>query len=86
MFNIGDVVQHHETGQNGQVIGYGHQIVNGVYLSTLRVHILQTESDRWQIKEDIYLAWTSVTTAPVDLRFAQRAIQTEVQSSCSSIP
>jgi hypothetical protein len=86
MFNIGDVVQHHETGQNGQVIGYGHQIVNGVYLSTLRVQILQPEIDRWQIKEDIYLAWTSVTAAPVDVRFAQRPIQTEVQSSWSSVP
>ncbi len=66
MFNIGDVVQHERSGQRGQVTGYGHQIVNDVYLSTLRVRILTAENHQWQTIEDVYSAWTSVKAANIE--------------------
>ncbi|GAB4231966.1 MAG: hypothetical protein Kow0049_14570 [Stanieria sp.] len=56
MFNISDRVQHKTTGEVGIVIGYGHQIVNDFYLTTIIVRLLNpsvTES----IVEDLYTDW-----------------------------
>jgi hypothetical protein len=56
MFNIGDRVQHKATGQIGTVIGYGHQIVNDFYLTTIIVRLLNpTETE--SIVEDLYTDW-----------------------------
>ncbi|WP_277883981.1 hypothetical protein [Nostoc sp. FACHB-888] len=39
MLNIGDYALHQQTGQFGQVIGYGHEIINGTYFTTLKVKL-----------------------------------------------
>ncbi|WP_460200110.1 hypothetical protein [Scytonema sp. NUACC21] len=61
MLNIGDYAQHQMTGLVGQVIGYGHEILHGVYQTTLTVReikeINKTNCDRSPILEDVYSAW-----------------------------
>ena len=60
MFNIGDYVQHQKTGQLGKVIGYGHQILNSGFTTTLKVLVEQAENSRHKgfVVEDLYSAWT----------------------------
>jgi hypothetical protein len=56
MFNIGDRVQHKHNGKVGKVIGYSFEMVNGYYLTTLEVQIV----DRFGIKsaiEDLFNKW-----------------------------
>ena len=59
MFDVGEYVIHQNTGQIGRVIGYGHQILNGVYVTTLKVLVHDTEiiGKRGVIEEDLYSAW-----------------------------
>lgn len=60
MFQVGNRVIHHASGQSGNVIGYGHQIVDGVYQPTL---IVRVEKDRelgqTGVVEDLSANWTS---------------------------
>lgn len=35
MLKIGDYAHHQTTGQVGQVVAYGHQVLDGVYQTTL---------------------------------------------------
>lgn len=59
MFALGDRVLHKQTGQLGQVIGYGHEILNGVYMTTLKV-LVSSSSDfsKRDLVEDLYSRWT----------------------------
>jgi len=59
MFDVGEYVVHQNTGHVGRVIGYGHQILNGVYTTTLKVlvHDAEIASKRRAIEEDLYSAW-----------------------------
>ncbi|MGH8000803.1 MAG: hypothetical protein ACREPR_15580 [Brasilonema sp.] len=59
MLNIGDYARHQITGQIGQVIGYGHQILHGVYLTTLKVRAINTQivNNQSRFIEDVYSAW-----------------------------
>jgi len=59
MFDVGEYVVHQNTGHVGRVIGYGHQILNGVYTTTLKVlvHDAEIASKRGAIEEDLYSAW-----------------------------
>jgi hypothetical protein len=59
MLNIGDYVRHQITGQIGQVIGYGHQILNGVYLTTLKVRATNTQKidSHSRFVEDVHFSW-----------------------------
>lgn len=58
MFQVGDRVQHQQTGSSGKVIGYGHEILNGVYLPTLKVRVLRaTGLNQTGFAEDLSEAW-----------------------------
>ncbi|NHC34956.1 hypothetical protein QH73_0009830 [Scytonema millei VB511283] len=59
MFGIGEYVLHQKTGHIGKVIGYGHEILNGVYTTTLKVLVDYTETSgkRGVVEEDLYSAW-----------------------------
>lgn len=61
MFNIGDYVQHQQTGQSGQVVGYGHNMVNYVYLPTLKVRLTRAQPHHENIIEDASSTWVAVT-------------------------
>ncbi len=56
MFNLGDRVQHKQNGQVGKVVGYGHQIVEGYYLTTVEVQIF-TRVGIKPIIEDLFSEW-----------------------------
>ncbi|MGL5808230.1 MAG: hypothetical protein ACRC2R_25580 [Xenococcaceae cyanobacterium] len=59
MFNNGDLVIHKLTGSKGEICGYGHWIVNGEYLPTLKVLCTETEAQMRTILEDISSAWVT---------------------------
>lgn len=59
MFNVGEYVQNHKTGHIGKVIGYGHQMLEEGYTTTLKVlvdHAL-AYGKRGVIEEDLYTSW-----------------------------
>ncbi|BAY79080.1 hypothetical protein NIES25_55620 (plasmid) [Nostoc linckia NIES-25] len=63
MFNIDEYVLNSQTGQVGKVIGYGHEIINNVYTTTLKVLIAKTEnySNRLLVLEDKTSAWSLIS-------------------------
>lgn len=60
MFALEDFVLHQPTGRLGKVIGYGHQILNGVYMTTLKVLVSEASDCEKKsfVEEDLYSAWT----------------------------
>lgn len=60
MFNIGDYVQNQTTKNFGKVIGYGHQILDSGFVTTLKVFVESTanSSHKGFVEEDVYSAWT----------------------------
>ncbi len=56
MFKIGDRVQHKKTGEVGTVVGYGHQMVDNCYSSTIKVRLFR-EAGIHPILEDIFTEW-----------------------------
>lgn len=65
MFNIGDYVLNQKTGHLGKVIGYGHQILNDVYTTTLKVlvHEATNPQKKELVVEDVVSAWTQGSPA-----------------------
>ncbi|MEC4883993.1 MAG: hypothetical protein SAL70_22080 [Scytonema sp. PMC 1070.18] len=60
MLTVGDIAIHQKTGELGTVIGYGHELVDNAYQTTLKVLISnQDDSDQTNstVKEDLYSAW-----------------------------
>lgn len=59
---IGDRVLHQQTGHAGKIIGYGHQILDGVYLPTLVVRVLRGRErlNQKTVIEDLSSAWMQV--------------------------
>jgi len=61
MFNVGDYVLNQKNGYLGKVIGYGHQLIDNVYTTTLQVLVAENENyptKRELVIEDIISAWT----------------------------
>ncbi|MEH1970976.1 MULTISPECIES: hypothetical protein [unclassified Nostoc] len=65
MLNIGDYALHQRTGQIGQVFGYGHQVMDGVYITTLKVRVSKHKATSRQSRfiEDAYSTWTQTEEA-----------------------
>jgi hypothetical protein len=58
MLNIGDYVIHKTTGNCGQIVAHGHDIVNSVYLPTLKVEIVdKTAMNPRTFVEDVTSNW-----------------------------
>lgn len=59
MFNIGDYVVNQQTGYEGKVIGYGHQILKTGYTTTLKVLANESKfySQRLIVIEELYSTW-----------------------------
>lgn len=58
MLRIGDFVQHKQTDLTGVVIGYGHQIIDDVYLPTLVVQLDRSQNFSSKgIVEDLSSQW-----------------------------
>ncbi len=61
MLNIGDYALHKTTGKLGQVVAYGHEILDSAYLPTLKVEVISdTEIDQRNFLEDLYNKWVPV--------------------------
>ena len=75
MLNIGDYAQHQLTAQIGQVIGYGHQVLDGVYQTTLTVRVTKSQGILGQSRflEDVYSAWVLAETT--DKQVASGVVQ-----------
>ena len=59
MFAIGNDVLSQKTGNIGKVVGYGHEMVNGVYLPTIKVLIAESlkSGKKAFVEEDLHSAW-----------------------------
>lgn len=60
MLAIDDYAFNQKTRHVGRVIGYGHQMINDVYMPTLKVLITESSSLRKRsfVEEDLYSTWT----------------------------
>lgn len=69
MFNLGDYVLNQKTGHLGKVIGYGHQIMNDVYTTTLKVLVHEATNSQKNsqkkelVVEDVISVWTQGSPA-----------------------
>ncbi len=61
MFNVGDYVFHSKTGRFGKVIGFGHEMLNRVYETTLQVLVVDSRSGYRTslVEEDLHSEWVS---------------------------
>lgn len=59
MFSIGDYVLNEHNQHLGKVIGYGHQILDSGYTTTLKVLVDHAEDSgrKGVVEEDLYSAW-----------------------------
>lgn len=59
MFSIDEYVLNQKTGHIGKVVGYGHQIRNNVYMTTLKVLVSEAGDTlkHMIVEEDLYSAW-----------------------------
>ncbi len=61
MLNIGDYALHKATGKFGQVVAYGHEIIDNTYLATLKVEVVDdTEMNKRTFVEDVTSNWMPV--------------------------
>lgn len=61
MLNIGDYAIHKTTGKSGQVVAYGHEIIDSVYLATLKVEVVDnTAMSKKTFVEDLTSNWMPV--------------------------
>ena len=65
MFAIGDDVFSQKTGHIGKVVGYGHEMVNGVYLPTIKVLIAESlkSGKKAFVEEDLHSTWVQPQSA-----------------------
>lgn len=59
MFSIGEYVVSQKTGNLGKVIGYGHQMVDLAYMSTVKVLVdcAKDSCKRGFVEEDLASRW-----------------------------
>ncbi|HEY9673321.1 MAG TPA: hypothetical protein V6D11_17895 [Waterburya sp.] len=61
MLNIGDYALHKTTGKLGQVVAYGHEIIDSVYHATLKVEVVSGAGmSRRNFVEDLSSQWLPV--------------------------
>jgi len=60
MFNVGEYVLNQKTGNIGKVIGYGYQLLNEGYTTTLKVLIdyARISGKSGIVEEDVYSPWS----------------------------
>lgn len=56
MFNIGDRVLQKKTGNVGEVIGHGHELIGGNYQPTIKVLFLEPTGKK-NVVEDMPTEW-----------------------------
>ncbi|MGV2828558.1 hypothetical protein [Myxosarcina sp. GI1(2024)] len=66
MFNIGDRVLQKKTGNIGEVIGHGHELIGECYQPTIKVLFLEPTGKKTVI-EDIPTEWKPVSNQQTKL-------------------
>jgi hypothetical protein len=66
MLNIGDYALHKATGKFGQVVAYGHEIIDSAYLATLKVEVVDdAQINKKTFVEDVTSNWMPVQPGEV---------------------
>ena len=66
MLNIGDYALHKTTGKIGQVIAYGHEIIDNAYLATLKVEVVDdAKMNKKTFVEDVTSNWMPVQSVEI---------------------
>ena len=66
MLNIGDYALHKTTGKIGQVLAYGHEIIDNAYLATLKVEVIDdAQMNKKTFVEDVTSNWMPVQPAEI---------------------
>lgn len=66
LLNIGDYALHKTTGKIGQVVAYGHEMIDNAYLATLKVEVVDdTEMNKRTFVEDVTSNWMPVQPAEI---------------------
>lgn len=79
MLEIGDYARHQITGLVGQVVGYGHEVLHGVYVTTLKVReSVNGSPDRSRFLEDVYSEWVRVEIEQVPTILSPESVESEV--------
>lgn len=61
LLNVGDYALHKITGKLGQVVAHGHEMIDSVYLPTLKVEVINETGLRQKtFVEDLTSKWESV--------------------------
>lgn len=61
LLNVGDYVLHKLTGKLGQVVAHGHEMIDSVYLPTLKVEVVtDTNLNHKTFVEDVTSEWILV--------------------------
>jgi hypothetical protein len=64
MLNIGDYALHKATGKIGQVVAYGHEMIDNAYLATLKVEVVDdAQINKKTFVEDVTSNWMPVQPA-----------------------
>jgi hypothetical protein len=67
MLNVGDYALHKITGKLGQVVAHGHEMIDSVYLPTLKVEVVNdTELSQKTFVEDLTSEWVSVEKGEIN--------------------
>ncbi|WNN89319.1 hypothetical protein [Gloeocapsopsis dulcis] len=86
MFTIGDYVFNQNTGHIGKVIGYGYEIFNNVYTTTLKVLLTSdSNSDHKGVVEDLISNWDQYLTQSESTSINFTTVMTRVQTNAENI-
>jgi hypothetical protein len=82
MLNIGDYALHKTTGKFGQVVAYGHEMIDSAYLATLKVEVVDdTEMNKRTFVEDLTSNWMPVKKEEM----SEYMISQKVRSESSNV-
>ncbi|MES1023616.1 hypothetical protein ABN584_12035 [Gloeocapsa sp. BRSZ] len=86
MFSIGDYVFNQNTGHIGKVIGYGYEIFDNVYTTTLKVLLTcDRTSDNKGVVEDLISNWVQYLSQPDSTATNFTTVATYAQTDTESI-
>lgn len=82
MLNIGDYALHKTTGKIGQVVAYGHEMIDNAYLATLKVEVVDdAQINKKTFVEDVTSNWMPVQSVEI----SEHEISHKVRDESSNV-
>jgi hypothetical protein len=82
MLNIDDYALHKTTGKIGQVVAYGHEMIDNAYLATLKVEVVDdAKMNKKTFVEDVTSNWMPVQSVEI----SEHEISQNVRSESSNV-